>query len=117
MNTTVNAALASSSSKIQSKNLFQALDDDETSESVSLEEIQKEKPEKKIKHREYNDTKKCLIDSTTLEQRREPQKILKNQRELPTESLEPHQPFARFDVVDATLLAPWLMRLKNKNAC
>ncbi|ATW34811.1 hypothetical protein [Candidatus Williamhamiltonella defendens] len=35
---------------------------------------------------------------------------------LSIESLEPHQPVAKFDVSDTALLEPWLMRLKNKNA-
>ncbi|AWK16297.1 hypothetical protein GWK90_07545 [Candidatus Hamiltonella defensa] len=116
-NATAHAALALTSSERGYDNPFKLLADNETSQRVSIEEkSQKEKAEKAIKHREDNDNQKRLIDSTTLEQRSEPQKIIKNERELPAESLEPHQPVARFDVSDAALLEPWLMRLKNKNA-
>ncbi|WP_174889627.1 M91 family zinc metallopeptidase [Candidatus Williamhamiltonella defendens] len=117
-NATAHAALALTSSERGYDNPFKPLADNEPSQRVSIEEkSQKEKAENAIKHREDTDNQKRLTKSTTLKQRIEPQKIITSAgTELSAESLEPHQPVARFDVSDAALLEPWLMRLKNKNA-
>ncbi|ATW33668.1 hypothetical protein [Candidatus Williamhamiltonella defendens] len=117
-NATAHAALASTSSERGYDNPFKPLADNEPSQRVSIEEkSQKEKAEKALNNRKDNDTRQRLTESTTLKQRIEPQKIITSAgTELPAESLEPHQPVARFDVSDTALLEPWLMRLKNKNA-
>jgi len=116
-NATAHAALALTSSERGYYNPFKPLADNEPSQRVSIEEkSQKEKAEKALNNRKDNDTRQRLTESTTLKQRIEPQKIITNAgTELSAESLEPHQSIARFDVSDAALLEPWLMRLKNKN--
>jgi len=114
-NATAHAAVASSSSGRESDNPFKPLAEDKSSQPVSTEEeSQKEKAEKAIKNIAKNDTHNCLTDSTTLEQRIEPEKIIKNAgTELPTESLEPHQSVAQSDVSEAIPLHSRLQALKK----